>query len=202
MALNKRALAIDFDDCLINFNSSLLKFHNQNYNTALTWDDTISFDLSEVFKCDINECDRRVREFHGFSTHETFDLIEDAVEAITLLSQQYELHIITSRPVETREKAHTIVDINFAGRFERMHFTEDHRHVYQSLSLAKAMLCEELNAAALIDDGLHNAEKAVEYGIPVYLMDKPWNQGETVSGITRVYSWQEILRHLKVPVTA
>jgi uncharacterized HAD superfamily protein len=53
----------------------------------------------------------------------------------------------------------------------------------------------ELGIEVFIDDSLHNAEDIASIGIPVYLLDAPWNQGETGQLIKRVYSWKEIINN-------
>jgi len=54
----------------------------------------------------------------------------------------------------------------------------------------------KIGAAVFIEDALHNANKMAEAGIPVLLVDTPWNQVSLEPGIYRVYSWSEIVAKL------
>ena len=49
-----------------------------------------------------------------------------------------------------------------------------------------------------IEDSLENAQAlATRLGLPVYLVDQPWNQSPGIPGITRVTGWEDTLGHLR-----
>ena len=49
----------------------------------------------------------------------------------------------------------------------------------------------------MIDDHLTNLKSCLNYGIPSFLMDRPWNKEEEIKGIKRVKNWREILELIK-----
>jgi len=63
--------------------------------------------------------------------------------------------------------------------------------------MTKAGVCRELGVERMVEDGLHYATDCAENGIPTLLLNSPWNQAESLhEGITRVYSWAQILENL------
>ena len=85
---------------------------------------------------------------------------------------------------------------NIPGLLKGIHFTNQY-HGKESEKRDKASICKELNVEIFIDDALHNAENIITAGVPVLLLDSPWNQTNTLHPlITRVHSWKEILEKL------
>jgi len=57
----------------------------------------------------------------------------------------------------------------------------------------KSSVCKELGIDIFIEDAPVYAKNISEAGIPVILIDAPWNRETSGELITRVYSWDEVL---------
>jgi hypothetical protein len=58
----------------------------------------------------------------------------------------------------------------------------------------KPRIVREKRLQLLIEDELHVALAAAQVPVPVFLMDRPWNQGDLPQNVTRVGSWDQLLR--------
>ena len=59
--------------------------------------------------------------------------------------------------------------------------------------LSKTFAVKENEIDIFVDDFMTNALEIASLGIPVLLMDSPYNQGKLPQGVTRCYCWDEIL---------
>ena len=50
-----------------------------------------------------------------------------------------------------------------------------------------------LRLEAFVEDERRTAEALLTLPLPVFLLDRPWNQGAALAGLTRVRTWAEIL---------
>jgi uncharacterized HAD superfamily protein len=188
----KKVLAVDLDDVLLVFNEPLLQFHNRMYGTAHTIADAVTFDLKKVWNCTGEEVFERIHKFYESDDHWNSIPMPGAVDAISVLKEQYEIHIVTAKPDILKEKTHEWLAKYFPNMFDGVHFTNLHYDVHRT----KLEVCNDLKACALIDDGPANAVSVSAGGIPVYLINHPWNQEVQGEGITRVFSWEEVVRAL------
>ncbi len=53
-----------------------------------------------------------------------------------------------------------------------------------------------LRVDAFVEDERRTAEALATLPLTVFLLDRPWNQGPLLPGLTRVRDWAEILAHL------
>ncbi len=192
MIQSKPVLGIDIDDVLLDLNAQLLSFHNDRYDSHLTFEQWFSFDLALMFDCSYEEKERRVAEFYASAYNDATQPIKGAREALATLSKTHTIHLITARPEYLRESTLLSLNSHFAGLFESVHFTGAH-HISTIEKRTKADVCRELGVETFVDDAIHNAEDVAAIGCKVYLLDRPWNQLPVSAGITRVYSWEEIV---------
>jgi uncharacterized HAD superfamily protein len=62
---------------------------------------------------------------------------------------------------------------------------------------SKADVCRELGVGVMIEDSMSQAKEIAASGCRVLLLDCPWNQGDLPENVTRIYSWKEIVAHLR-----
>ena len=189
----KKVLGVDFDDVLVRTGDALAKFHNATYGTSYVREDVKSFDLSEIWDCTPEEADRRIAEFTTTDFHHNAEAVLGAYDALEALSESYEIVIVTGRNEEWRDPTVLWLERNFLGLYREIHFAS---HFDPQKNRLKSAIVQELHMSVFIDDALHFAKDVASVGVPVLLFDTPWNQGETPAGVTRVYSWDEILEHL------
>ncbi|NLI92699.1 MAG: hypothetical protein GX434_10980 [Peptococcaceae bacterium] len=57
---------------------------------------------------------------------------------------------------------------------------------------SKTFAVRELGINVFVEDFMSNALEIASIGVPVLLLDTPYNQGKTPKGVTRCYNWREI----------
>ena len=60
----------------------------------------------------------------------------------------------------------------------------------------KREVCDELGIDIFIEDSMENAVNIASPTRPVFLLDKPWNQGELVGNVKRVKGWEGVMEVL------
>jgi len=61
----------------------------------------------------------------------------------------------------------------------------------------KPRIVREKRLQLLIEDELHVALAAARVPVPVFLVDRPWNQGDLPQNVTRIGSWDQLLREVQ-----
>ncbi len=190
-----KTIAVDFDDVLMDFNAGFLTSHNNLYKTVLTYENLIDYDNWErVYGCDKETMLKRAKDFYHSPEHMLVSPVQGAIEAIAKLSKKYSLQIVTSRPDSVRERTLAWLDIHFPQLFHEFHFTNIYAGEAGTKPKSKSEVCQEIGALVLIDDALRHATEVAMAGIPVLLPDRPWNRDRTPIGVTRVKTWDDILK--------
>ncbi|MFZ2907693.1 MAG: hypothetical protein WA014_00915 [Minisyncoccia bacterium] len=193
--LKSRIIGIDLDDVIIRTYEGFCIWHNAMYGTSFHWRDIKEYHLENLFDCSRAEIAARCLSFFGSQTHADLQPVSGAVSALSALSRENRLIVITSRPERVRNptlalmKRHVpfLTEVHFLG----------HYHDQESSSLrTKGEVCKDHNIDVFVDDALHHVESVTQQGIPVFVLDAPWNQGVLPPAASRVYSWEEILTKL------
>ena len=196
MAKNNRPIGIDFDDVVANFSDALREFHNARYGTNIVREEHYTFNLEVLWGCTMEQMIERVDEFYHSPEHEVLLPIEGAVEGLKELGARHTLAMITSRPAYVRGYTLDWISRYIPDVFSEMHFLGHYTggtHPRKS----KGDVCRDISARLLIDDALHNAVSVAAEGIPVLLLDAPWNQGKLPPLVTRVSGWDEVRKILR-----
>lgn len=191
----KKVLGVDFDDVVIRTGDAMARFHNATYGTTYSPDDVVSYNLGEVWNCTPEEAQARIDEFVGTEFHHSAEAVFGAYDALKKLGEEYEIVIVTGRHEAMRDSTIEWLTKNFLGLYREIHFT-GHYEVEPDKKRKKSEVMTEIGADLFIDDALHFATDVASVGIPVLLFDTPWNQGELPHGVTRVFSWEEILSRI------
>lgn len=182
--MKKPVIGVDIDDTLVEFMHALCTYRARTYGDTTQVHDFKTFRLDDVWGCSAQEALRRVEEFYGADEHGQIPVVPGAVQALGQLAEIYEIHGITARPAQTEARTTALVQQRAPGIFSGFHFLGNLK--------SKGDHCMELGVRVLIDDALHNARSAGEKGIPVLLLDRPWNQGILPAHTTRAMHWHEI----------
>lgn len=193
----RKVIGIDLDDVLIEFIEALCLWHNTQYGTSQTKADFYSYEFDRIWGCTKEEAVFRVRAFYRSQEHANTSPTKGAVSALHSLKKEA-LHIITARPPMAREPSMVLIEKNFQMALHGVHFTgEDDVQKFCHRSTNKSGICKTLGIEVLIDDSLVHAKGVAMEGIPVLLVNAPWNQvAELPSNIERVFSWNEIMEKL------
>jgi uncharacterized HAD superfamily protein len=192
----KKVFGLDFDDVLMDFYPSLCLFHNENYGTSLSKEDVHSYYIQDIFGCTTEEAMERVWNFYHSTKHHDAKPVSGAMEALQVLEEEYDLHIITARPESVREVTESWINTHFPKMFKGIHFTNQFFGVTKKTT--KAEVAQKEGVTFFIDDAPHHAEEVAEIAEQVFLFDAPWNNTHATSkeNITRVTSWPEVLQFL------
>ena len=188
-------IGFDLDDVLLNFHDSLREFCNIQYNRNHRREEVVSYFIEDTFGFSREEGGRMVFGFYNDSCHQDIPPIEGALDGIARLKENHSLVIVTARPESTEEKTKQLISRYFPDTFREVHFTN---HFFGSTNRRlKSELCRQLGIEIFIDDSINNARDIAEIGVPVLLLDAPWNRNQDLPpGVTRVYSWEEIIEKI------
>ncbi len=189
-----KIIGFDLDDVLLNFNDNLYLYHNNVYGTNYKRKYITSHNLSLIWQCTQKEATKKLDDFYYSQPHFDALPVEGAVEGVKALDKNHRLFIVTSRPKEIREMTLRWLDLHFPNMFNDVYFINHFQGTGKKRT--KGEICRELGVQVFVDDVLEYAQTISDAGIPVLLYDTPWNQGETGSLMTRVYSWPEIVSKL------
>jgi len=101
----------------------------------------------------------------------------------------FQIHYVTARPVQTRKvTVNWLKKHGFWVKKARIDLF-DSRNGNNNDVPYKRRIADKDKLDVFIEDAI---EIALGMDIPVFLLDRPWNQGKLKKNIFRVHSWQEI----------
>ena len=186
-------IGFDLDDVILDFHGALHPYYNRRFDTNFIKEHFTNWHVHEVWGCTKEEAERRILDFYQSPEHWQAQPIAGAVEAIKDLKKSHNLHIVTSKPEDLREKTLEWLEKYFPETFSKIHFAN---HLGNGQRRSKGEIVKEHGIAVFVEDSLKNAEDVSNHGIPVLLFDSPWNQAEVKPPITRVHSWDEVVQIL------
>ncbi len=187
-------IGVDIDDTLVDLVTPFTEFHNEAYGTSLRKADFITYATWQIVGGTHEDDLRKFAEFDQTAHAKNMKPMDGACAAIDVLSKVHELCIITARPESFVSETHLWLREHFPEKFKDIYFAQD----YKTSAVTrqhKADFVTQLGVHMFIDDNMRYAEECAEVGTRVLLFNQPWNQAPHLpAGITRVHSWEEILR--------
>ncbi len=181
----RKRLGLDIDGVIADSQTIIIENLNQIFNTNYFKKDFINFDPLQMFGVDWDSIDRLIME-QELDIIERAKPIAGATEIIELLHTEFSIHLISAR---TRSYFNHTVD-----------WLNKNSIAYDNLILLghhdKRRSCMEENVCLFVEDNKKNAHQISSCGIPVYLFDATYNQGQLPGSIRRVYTWTELLNHI------
>jgi uncharacterized HAD superfamily protein len=179
--------ASDADDVHFDTNTGLASFHNAMYGTSYTREDMRHYDLSLMWNCSMDELRERMDQFHLSLYHHEMTATPGAREATEILLEHCEMPIITARHPEVGSLTRALFN-KHSSLIKEIHFLGSSRDY--SLRESKASMCGRRRVNLYIEDALHHAVPVGLAGVPVLLLDSPWNQTDDLpQNVTRVRGW-------------
>lgn len=189
--MKKLTIGVDIDNVIADSTPSYIAKFNEVFGTSVVIDNVTDFyHLEKNTKIDLE----RVVNFIETTvhTHEFQLSIQPYQDPIGIIKEWgkrgHIIHYITARP--TSIKKSTIKWLKKHGFIlsgTKVHL-QDYK-VYKRDVEFKKDVVEKLEIDIMIED---NRDIAKAMDIPVFLIDKPWNQGALSQNIHRVYGWSEI----------
>ncbi|MBU0894587.1 MAG: hypothetical protein KKF48_03045 [Nanoarchaeota archaeon] len=188
-------IAIDVDDTVVDFVKPFLIYYNRGFNTNYSFEDINS---SEIWKClglDKDSFRDLLVDFRKTSFFEDRVLYSDFKNVFEDLNKKHISCFVTSRSKEVSRETESFFKRNL-NNFNTPIFYSGGIHPTENGS--KAEICLEKKVDFLVDDNEIYGLDCAEKGIGVFLLDKPWNQGDGLpDNVERVEDWYEILEKLK-----
>ena len=199
MGAEKKTIYVDMDDVLCRTAKKLLAIVEREFGKRLIYEQLYTFDVCQA--CGLQP--REVTEFYRIINQPDELLSLEPMEgAIPGLQQWiragYEIAIVTGRPPTTYESSieclsrqqvpyHSFTVVDKYGRFETQNTS----------GITLAELADQKFCWA-VEDSLPMAKYlADQMGIPVALLDHPWNRAEIEHpGIKRYNQWHELAQAL------
>jgi len=191
---NPVIIGFDLDDVLFDLMGPMVPWHNERYGTSLTRDEYFTFDLDKVWNCTGDEAWDRVCNYYQSEHYKNSLPVEGALEGMKKLNEKYQCVIITARPESQETMVREWLDLHLPKVFDEVVFTNHFNK--DGVKRTKSSVCLELGVKLFVEDAIHNAEDVAGAGIPVLLMDTPWNRVELPPLVTRVTSWNEIVEKI------
>lgn len=198
-----KKIYVDFDDVLCETARTLLEIANQKFGKNVEYEEITAFNPAEVLNINAEQVDRLLEIAHRPEYLMAYQLIRHAPEVLAEMNRKgFDIHIVTGRPPQTRLESeawlvrHQIPfhEIHFVNKYDRE--TVDYKDT-QTLSLDQIT---QMNFSFAVED---SAEMAAyisdQMGIPVFLLDRPWNRPFMQNNkIFRCHSWMDVLRKFNV----
>lgn len=191
-------IGIDVDGVLADFATPYLAYRNARYKTALKPEDIWTFHLDQVFGITYQELCEDLASFYQTGAMRSLEPIAGAQQGVRALKSRHELRVISARQTEIQEETKAWLHRQFTGCFHEVLVTNMYPFNGKPiLHKRKADVCKEKGIDLLVEDALHHAEDVAHAGIPVVLLDQPWNQnGSLPQNIVRAYSWHDVQQEI------
>jgi uncharacterized HAD superfamily protein len=191
-------IGIDFDDVVADSLTAIIRMHNEQYGTNLKPADFVSYKFEEIWGGTREEAIKKVDQFFATDQLKEISPMAGSIKAIEALKELgHDLYIITGRSSNDIAQTERWIKYHFSNIFNGVHFANFFTLDKNSIALKKIDICKDLGIELMIDDNLPTALECAAGGIKVFLFDQVWNVHEALpAGITRVHSWDEIVKNL------
>jgi uncharacterized protein len=175
-------LGVDLDNVLSLTDPLIRWLIAEMYEIRLEQSDIVQFAYS---LCGITEEQEAavLGRFHDSACSE-LPLLDGAAEALVVLREVWEIHIVTGRPD--------------AARALTLDWLERHGLPYDQIDFLKFKHQSPVPFTAFVDDHRETSYAMAKRGVFSMLFDYPWNQPPTddPTHLVRVRSWDDVVRHL------
>jgi 5'(3')-deoxyribonucleotidase len=200
--MKRLIIAIDCDDVLMPTAEAIINDYNARFATKLELGHMYQPASIESWGTDSDdEAIKRVNDFLRSDAHAQIKPYPEAIEAIRLLSQMHELHLVTGRASFLEQVTARMLDVYFQDCFQSVEHTNyivtsDDK---TSIRRTKGEVCRSIGARVLIDDHVHHGRSVLEAGLEGVIVfgDYPWNRNSELSDrMVRCLDWPSTLKEI------
>jgi uncharacterized HAD superfamily protein len=188
-------IAVDLDDVLIPFASTVLEYYNALNGTNHKLEEFDNYTWKKISDGTVEGETKLMYSVLDSLEYSKISSQKGAEEAIGKLHQYHDLYVVSARPTEMEDISKKTISRLFKDKFNKIILVND-CPISVGERKTKADVCSKLEAQVLIEDSERHAIGVASVGIQVLLYDKPWNQKVSHPNITRIYSWQDALREI------
>ncbi len=187
-------IGVDMDSVIAEIMRPLDYFHNRKYNSTISYEDHLVYDLSSVWACSGEEVYKRIFEFYDSPEFLNTLPVEGSQNGIKELARMHNLHLITSRPHEVEQKTKHWLNSFFPHVFASVTHTNQVSRNGKGKGEKKSTIGKQMKIDIMIDDHVSYAFDCADNEITTLLFEAPWNRNYKISHphIQRVATWKEI----------
>jgi uncharacterized HAD superfamily protein len=184
-------IGVDLDNVLNNHYVEWINWHNTLSKQQFALEDIQDHDLSKLTGRTHQEEIAMMRIFEQSVYFSQLVPLPGAREGTELLAHSHRLTVVTARSLTIQPQTEIWIGRYFPERFSEIKFTNQAGS--NGHKTTKGEVCRKRGIELLIEDSREYAEECHQAGIPVLLLDYPWNQGNLPDRIYRVRSWEDIV---------
>ncbi|GEM_PF-2956593 len=179
-------VGFDVDGVLADFNNAFLPWYNQRHQTAFVETDFWTHDFFTVFGVTREQLNADIRIF--VQTHHAEDIqpYPGMPAIVRRLANKYkQLSQVTARfTPEALHRTRLFSDRHYPGCFGAVHISH---HFEQNPRGYKGLVCQREGITILVEDQVDYALEALDHGVQVVLINRPWNvQHEVPACVPRI----------------
>jgi hypothetical protein len=154
-------IAIDVDECLVQFLYPMAKYHRRVIRKP-----RFNYVYRQIFDIDEEESRRMVREFYKSEAFLNLRPIRGSQQAMQVLRMRADkMYVVTGRQDVVRDDTETWIETYFPGVFDDVILTNS----FTSNEVSKVDICRSLNLGLIIDDQKTTCDKCIkELGIGAF----------------------------------
>ena len=198
-----KKIYVDFDDVLCETARTLLSIAEDLFGKTVEYEKINAFDPGRVLDIDEAQVETLLEAAHQPDYLMTNRLVQHAPTALAELNRTgHEIHIVTGRPSHTRHTSEKWL-VKYQIPFHDLHFVNKYLRASEAYRESDTLPLSQLGQMEFVFAVEDSAEMA-EYisqtlGIPVFLMDRPWNRSLPYRrNIFRCAGWLEVLRKINI----
>lgn len=193
---------VDFDDVLSDTTSAFLKILQREFGKSVKFEDIFSFDLKASFNLTDSEYEDFFHRVHQDDVIMSFAPMEGAIVALeSWVKLGYQISIVTGRLTSAHGAS-----LDWLAKYNVPYhsFTMVDKYSRENTSTKVAVSMEEFSemkfSLAIEDSTKMALHLSQQMGIPVALIDRPWNRRANLNHkICRYTSWYDIQNDFQTP---
>jgi len=209
--MSTRRIYVDLDDVLGETARRFLVLLELHFGRRIAFEEITTFDLGESFGFGREELEEYLRLVHRPEALAAIEPMAGAREVLTGWRERgYQVAVLTGRPPATRDDSQAWLT-RHGFPFDALHQVDKYSRYYDGVhgSPDGALRLDEVPALGFcfaVEDFLDTAAFLADTaGLPVALLDRPWNRDlsaiapDVRQRIVRCHGWEEIGRRFAAP---
>jgi uncharacterized HAD superfamily protein len=202
----ERRIYVDMDDVLCETAQGFLTLLNREYKRSVAFEEIVAFDLSRSFNLTQEELEQFMARAHEHDVLTDLEPIPGALEGVMdWVRRGYEIEIVTGRPPSTEAVSREWLE-RFGVPHESLTFLAKYANMHSEDDVQRAKPLSDLSA----DDyclAIEDSRDMAHYlggtlGLPVALLDRPWNHNGNEplpAGVVRCRGWADLKEKFERP---
>lgn len=210
--IKEKAIVLDYDDTIVNFDGGICAIHNKRYGTSLTPRDLKTWNFKGLEVKDVSNNIVRgedllatFKEYEDHGLYVGLDLLRDSYNALECMKEKgYKIFVITARPEKYGKQTELNLISHKIHKFiDEIFFKPEFQSEVQDFKVKKIKeLSKDYNIHVFADDKAETVRSVAESCNVnlVFLVENARNKDfepEDGENITKVRDIMEIIRYLK-----